>query len=322
VKPVYIVFTALVFFCSFLARADAAENYPVKPVNFIVPIEAGADADVLARPLAIKVSTLLGKPLIVVNKPGAASAIGLREIYAAKPDGYTIGIGWAVLIINKLQGILPFDHNDVTVLGTYATYTPIIVVSSKTNFKTIQEMMAFAKSHPGELSLATTAVGGSFWVAAEAFQAMSGLKFNIIPQPGGGAFSIAQAAGGHADLAVMAMGAAKPMIDAGNVRFVATFGSKRAPGYENVPSLKDVGLNVNWESTQIVIGPPKMPRDVTEKLVKVFREGAADPEFHKFVTERNAVPFYLPPEKAVAFFNEQRGVCRAVMEKAGILKEK
>ena len=158
-KPVSIVFAAVVFCCFLSTTAGAAESYPVKPINFIVPIEAGADADVLARPLAQKVSTVLGKPLVVVNKPGAASAIGLREIYAARPDGYTIGIGWAVLIINKLQGILPFDHNDVTVLGTYATYTPIIVVSTKSNFKTIQEMMAFAKSHPGELSLATTEIG-------------------------------------------------------------------------------------------------------------------------------------------------------------------
>ena len=150
------------------ARVWGAEQYPVKPINFIVPIEAGADADVLARPLVQKVSKRLGKPMIVVNKPGAASSLGLREIYNAKPDGYTIGMAWAVLIIDKLQGILPIDQNDFTIIGTYATYTPIIVGSTKTqrNFKTIQEMMAFAKTHPGDVSIATTAAGGSFWVAA------------------------------------------------------------------------------------------------------------------------------------------------------------
>jgi tripartite-type tricarboxylate transporter receptor subunit TctC len=296
----------------------------VKPINFIVPIEAGADADVLTRPLVQRVSKRLGKPVIVVNKPGAASSIGIREIYNAKPDGYTIGLAWAVLIIDKLQGILPIDQNDFTIIGTYATYTPIIVASTKTqrNFKTIQEMMAFAKAHPGDVSIATTAVGGSFWVAAQAFQANSGLTFNIIPQPGGGAYSVAQVAGGHTDLAVLALGSAKSQIDAGNVRFLANFGSKRALGYENVPSLKDVGLDVHWESTQIVIGPPKMPKDVTERLVKVFEEEAKDPEFQKFITEQNAAPHYLPPGKALQFFNEQRDVCRIVMEKAGILKEK
>ena len=226
-----------------MAGVWGAENYPVKPINFIVPIEAGADADVLARPLAQKVSKLLGKPLMVVNKPGAASSIGIREIYNAKPDGYTIGIAWAVLIIDKLQGILPIDQNDFTILGTYATYTPIIIGATKTQrpFTTIQEMTAFAKAHPGDVSIATTAVGGSFWVAAQAFQAASGLQFNIIPQPGGGAFSVAQVAGGHTDLAVLALGSAKSHINSGNVRFLANFGSKRAIGYENVPSLNNCG---------------------------------------------------------------------------------
>ncbi len=322
VGVVGVLFLFGVFFLE--GEVQATERYPAKPINLIIPVEAGGDADVLARPLAQKVSALLGKPVVVVNKPGAASAIGIREVHDAKPDGYTIGIAWAVLIINKLQGILPYDHNDFTILGTYATYTPIIVGSMKTQrpFKTIQEVISFAKSNPGEVSVATTAAGGSFWVAAQAFQASAGLKFNVIPQPGGGAFSIAQVAGGHTDLAVLALGAAKPQIDAGHVRFLAVFGSKRAPGYENVPSLKDVGLDVRWESTQIVIGPPNMPKDITDKLVKVFEEGAKDSEFQKFVMERNAIPYYLPPNRALQFFNEQREVCRSVMEKAGVLKER
>ena len=303
---------------------QAAEQYPVKPINFIIPNEAGADADVLARPLAQKVSTILGKPLVIVNKPGAGSSIGFREVYGSKPDGYTIGMGHATIIINKLAGILPYDHNAFTVLGTYATFIPIIVASTKTQrpFKTLQEALSFAKSHPGEVSIATSGVGQSWWVATLAFQEGTKLKFNIIPQPGTGAFAIAQAAGGHTDLAVVALAAGKSQIEAGNVRFVAVFGGKKAPGYENVPTLKDLGYDIWWESTQILIGPPKMPKEITDKLVKAFKMGADDPEFQKFVIERNAFPFYLPPGKALDFFNDQRKVVRAIMDKAGILKEK
>jgi tripartite-type tricarboxylate transporter receptor subunit TctC len=302
----------------------AAEQYPVKPINFIIPNEAGADADVLARPLVQRVSTILGKPIVVVNKPGAGSSIGFREVYGSKPDGYTIGMGHATIIINKLAGILPYDHNAFTVLGTYATFIPIIVASTKTQrpFKAMEEAISFAKSHPDEVSIATSGVGQSWWVATLAFQEGTGLKFNIIPQPGTGAFAIAQAAGGHTDLAVVALAAAKSQIEAGNVRFVAVFGSKKAPGYENVPTLKELGYDIWWESTQILIGPPKMPKDITEKLVKAFEVAAHDPEYQKFVTERNAFPFYLSPDKAVQFFDEQRKVVRAIMDKAGILKEK
>jgi len=305
-------------------RVEAAEQYPVKPITFIVPLEAGSDGDVLARPLLQKVSAILGQPIMVVNKPGAGSSIGYREIHDSKPDGYTIGWAAATIVSNKMQGILPYDHESFTVIGTYATYVPIILASTKTKrpFKTIEEVFSFAKSNPGEISIATSGVGQVWWIATMAFQAGTGLKFNIIPQPGVGAYAVAQAAGGHTDLAILALGAAKPQIEAGNVRFLAVFGSKRAPGYDKVPSLKDVGYDVVIESTQTVIGPPKVPKDISEKLAKTFEKAANDPEYQKFVIERNAFPFVTTLDKTVQFYNEQRKVYRLVMEKAGILKQK
>jgi len=259
-----------------------------------------------------------------VNKPGAGSSIGMREVHDAKPDGYTIGMSHATILINKLSGTLPYDHAGFTVLGTYATFIPIIVASTKTQrpFKTIQDAIAFAKSHPGDVSIATSGVGQSWWVATLAFQGGTGAEFNIIPQPGTGAFAIAQAAGGHTDLAVVALAAAKSQLEAGNVRFIAVFGGRKAPGYDTVPTLKEAGYDVSWESTQILLGPPKMPKEAVDKLVKAFETAANEPEYKKFVIERNAVPFYQPPDKAVQFFDEQRKVVRAIMDKAGLIKEK
>jgi len=306
------------------SKTQAAEQYPVKPITFIVPLEAGSDGDVLARPIVQKVSSILGQPIMVVNKPGAGSSIGYREIHDAKPDGYTIGWAAATIVSNKMQGILPYDHESFTVIGTYATYIPIIVASTKTQrpFKTIEEVFAFAKSNPGEISIATSGVGQSWWIATMAFQAGTGLKFNIIPQVGAGAHAIAQVAGGHTDLGVIALGAAKPQVDAGNARLLAVFGSKRAPGFETIPSLKDVGYDISWESTNLVMGPPKMPKDITDKLVKAFETAANEPEYVKFLIERYAMPTYLPPDKVVSFLDERRVVVRGIMEKAGILKEK
>ena len=142
------------------SKTEGADKYPVKPITFIVAIEAGSDGDILARPLVQKVSAILGQPIVVVNKPGGGSSIGYRELHDAKPDGYTIG--WErERLSNKLQGLLPYDHQDFTVVGTYATYIPIIVASTKTKrpFKTIEEVISFAKSHPGEISMATGGVG-------------------------------------------------------------------------------------------------------------------------------------------------------------------
>ena len=303
---------------------SAADSYPAKPINFIVPNEAGADADVLARPLCQRVAAILGKPVVIVNKPGAGSSIGMREVHDAKPDGYTIGMAHATILINKLLGNLPYDHAGFTVLGSYATFIPIIVSSTKTKrpFKTLQEVAAFAKANPGEVSIATSGIGQSWWVATLAFQEGTKLEFNIIPQAGTGAFAAAQVAGGHTDLAVLALAAAKGQIEGGLIRFLAVFGAKKAPGYEQVPTLKEAGYDVYWESTQILLAPPKVPAAIVEKLVKAFEKAANEPEYKKFVIERNAVPFYQNPDQTVRFFDEQRKVVRGVMEKAGILKEK
>jgi len=307
-----------------LEGVKAAEKYPVKPIECIVGVEAGADGDVITRPVMQKVSQMLGQPIMIVNKPGAGSSISYRELHRAKPDGYTIGWGSATIITNKLQGVSPIDYHDFTQLGTCATYFPIIVAATKTQrpFKTIQEVISYAKEHPGALSMSTAGIGQSWWVAAMSFLKGTGLEINTIPQPGAGAMVVAQVAGGHTDLGVTALGAAKSMIEGGQVRFLATLGEQRAPApYDQIPTVKELGFPVSWESTNFFMGPPKMPENVVDILVKAIKEAVHDPSYIKFCTERNARWGYIPPDKVVAEFDKRRAVVREIMSKAGILKE-
>ena len=99
-------------------------------------------------------------------------------------------------------------------------------------------------------------------------------------------------------------------------------GSKRSPGYGNVPTLKDIGYDLVWDSTHVVIGPKDISMDMTDKLSKAVEVAANDPEFQKWLGEHYATPFYLPRDKIINYFDDQRKVCRSVMEKCGILKEK
>jgi tripartite-type tricarboxylate transporter receptor subunit TctC len=223
-----------------------------------------------------------------------------------------------------MQGLLPYDVRDYTIMGSYAIQVPILVGSTKTQrpFKTVQEAISFAKSRPGEVSLATAGVGYTMWVAAMAFQEATGLRLNIIPQAGAGALIIAQVAGGHTDLGVLFLLAAKSQIEAGNARLLAVIGSKRIPGYDQVPTLKEIGYNMSIESPNFVIGPPKMPKEVADKLSKAFQTAASDPDFQKFAVERNAIPVHEPPDQLVKSIEEERRIYRRIMEKAGILKEK
>lgn len=305
-------------------KIEAAEEYPAKPITFIVPLEPGAGGDILARRLIQKASVYLGTPIVVVNKPGAGSTIGYREVYGAKPDGYTIGSAPVTLVTNKLQGLIPFDYHDLSLFGTFYTAYMTVLGATKTNrpFKTIEEVLSFAKSHPGEVSLAAGAVGQNDWIGAMAFIGATGITMNVIPQPGTGAFAVTQLAGGHADLAITLLVAARPQVEAGNIRFLAVMGPERFPTYPNVPTLKELGYDIGWESPGNLIGPPKVPKPIANKLSKAFEVAATDPEYQKFCLDQFVSPLYLPPEKVVSYLDERRKVARGVMEKVGILKEK
>lgn len=307
-----------------LGGVQAAEKYPVKPIMCIVGVEAGADGDVLVRPLMQRVSKMLGQPIVIVNKPGGGSSISYREIHAARPDGYTIGWGSATIITNKLQGVSPLDYHDFTHLGGYATFFPIVIAStkSKVQFNTIQDAINYAKANPGKVNMSTAGVGQSWWVAAMSFLGGTGLNVNTIPQPGAGAMTVAQVAGGHAELGVAALGSAKSMVESGQVKFLATLGEGRAPApYDKIPTVRELGYDVSWESTNFVMGPPKLPKEIVTVLVNAIEKAAKDPEYIKFANERNTRWEYIPPGNVVPAFDKRQKAVREIMGKAGILKE-
>ena len=318
---------ASVWLCSSLVGpgpAQAAEKYPAKPILCIVGVEAGGDGDVLVRPIMERVSRMLGQPIVIVNKPGGGSSIAYREIHRARPDGYVIGWGSATIITNKLQGVSPLDYHDFTQLGAYATFFPIVIGSSrsKVQFNTIQEAIAYAKANPGKLNMSTAGVGQSWWVAAMSFTGGTDIKVNAIPQAGAGALVVAQVAGGHAELGVAALASAKSMIEGGQVKFLATLGEGRAPApYDKIPTVRELGYDVSWESTNFIMGPPRMPKAVVKILVDAVEKAVKDPEYVKFANDRNTRWEYIPPEKVVPAFDKRRTAVRQIMSKAGILKE-
>jgi tripartite-type tricarboxylate transporter receptor subunit TctC len=309
---------------SFRGNTEAAEQYPVKPITLIVTVEAGGGGDLAVRPVCLKVSTLLGKPIVIVNKPGAGGALALREIHDAKPDGYTIGLANATIVSNKLAGILPYDYRDFTVLFSNHFNYASLVASTKTQrpFKTIQEVLSFAKSHPGEVRIATSGVGYIWWISTIDLQQKTGVKFNVIPVAGTGGFVTAQVAGGHTDLGVIALASIKSQIDAGAVRYLAVLGPNRAPGYD-VPTIKEaIGLDVGVGSGGFVVGPPGIPKDRIDKLAKAWEVAVNDPKYQEFSAERYNDAVFMPSNKLIENFDKQREAFRTVMEGAGLLKEK
>lgn len=300
------------------------DKYPSKPITFIMAVEAGADGDVLGRPLLDRLSRILGQPITVVNKPGAGSSIGYREIHQAKPDGYTLGWGSATIITNKLQGVSPLDYNNFTHLGAYATFFPILIGSNKSTikFNTIQEAIAYSTANPGKVNLATAGIGQSWWVGAQTFLTGTNLNMVSIPVTGAGANVALLVAGGHAEMGVAGLASSKALLDGGQVRFLAALSENRAPPpYDKLPTVKELGYPVSWESTNIIIGPPNLPKDIANRIAAAIEQAAKEADFIKFSQDRDARPEYIAPDKIISTFDKRREVVKEIMSKAGLLKE-
>ena len=328
-RKIFIACLGVVLLLGIVSRGyvvRAAEKYPAKPVTFIIPLEAGAGADVISRQYCENLGAFLGKPILVVNKPGAGSSIGYREIHDAKPDGYTIGLGTISLITNKLQGLLPYDYHDFTILGVYATTAPIIVAATKGKqiFKTLPEVIEFAKLNPGKVKMAAGSKGQAWWIFAMDFISTAGLSFNVIPQEGAGMTSMIQVGGGHVDIGVVTLTEAKPLIDAGNAQLLTIFGKNRPYAFPNTPTLEELGIKCKLLfSPTIAMGPPNMPKEITEVLVKAVEAANNNQEWRKKVEAGGSLRCtYIPPHQAIEEFEKIREVASEMMSKAGILKEK
>jgi tripartite-type tricarboxylate transporter receptor subunit TctC len=318
-------------FCVFdgKSRVKAADKYPAKPISLIVPLDAGGGMDVPIRRYCEKLGALLGQPVVVVNKPGAGSSIGYRAMHDAKPDGYTLGAAMTTLVANKLQGLLPYDYHDYTVLGTIQAPTPVFVAStkSKRTFKTFKEVIEFARSHPEEISMAAGGKGQGWWNLAKDIETVTGARFNLVPQVGSGASSIAQVAGGHVEVGIVGLPEANPQVEVGNTILLAIAipGTRRLALYPHVPCVNEFGYgSVRYYSTTFFVGPLNMPKEITDILVKAVEGAAKDPDYKKYVEEqlRSAFVIYLPPDQTMKQLDEQRGLLRDIFDKAGLLKEK
>ena len=143
-----------------------------------------------------------------------------------------------------------------------------------------------------------------------------------IPVTGAGANVALLVAGGHAEVGVAGLASSRALLDGGQVRFLASLSENRAPPpYDKLPTVKELGYPVSWESTNIVIGPPNLPKEIVSKIASAIEQAAKDPEFIKFAQERDARPDYIAPEKIILTMDQRREVVKEIMAKAGLLKE-
>lgn len=294
-------------------------DFPKKPITFIIPMEPGSATDSISRPLTELMQKELGQPLMILNKPGAAGTIGLRDVYGAKPDGYTIGVANTVHYA-KLLGLVPFDHHDMTVIGVPSGGVPAILCASARPWKSVKELIDFAKNRPEEVKAATTSKGAYWWLATKAFEKASGIKMNVLAQPGGGAMVVTQVAGGHVDVGVCGLPESRSQVQAGNLRYLAVFGRHRVPGYDQVPTLIESGVNVEVLGILSLVAPKGIPKPVYDILAQAFEKSVKSQVYQNTMAQMGAIVVGMTSDEAVKFMDAQANVLQPLLKEAGLIK--
>lgn len=260
--------------------AWAQDKYPSKPITLICPYAAGGNADQRSRQIGRFISTTLGQPVIVDNKPGAGGNIGTEAIARAKPDGYTIGMGnFAPLAVNPTMfKKMNFDPTKDLVPVCLIEKGPLVLmVPANSPFKSVKDIMAAAKASPGKLSFASGGLGGSHHLSGEMFKSLAGLSITHIPYKGG-APATTDLMGGQVDMMFEQMYSAAPSVRAGKLRALAITSKTRSPLFPDLPTMAESGVPgfevQNWQG---LVAPAGMPAALIKLLNETVNKALADP---------------------------------------------
>lgn len=264
-----------------LAARGALADYPEHPIRFVVPQAAGSATDNYARLLAPELAQRLGKPIVVDDRPGGALTIGIDAVAKAAPDGYTIGMGpvGALAITRHMVAKLPYDiERDLQPVALVTTGYMMLAVSPKLPVKSVAELVAYAKRHPGQLSNASSSNGSPGHVSGELFKFMTGTDIVHVPYRGG-APAIADLIAGNVQLMFESTNSIGPHVKAGRVRGLAVSGAKRSAAFPDLPTIAEAGVP-GYEVTAWsgVIAPAGLPRPVLDKLNGAINSALQAPE--------------------------------------------
>lgn len=262
----------------------AQQRFPDRPIKLIIPWAPGGPADAGFRILADSASKKLGQQVIIENKSGASGILGAMALQDAKPDGYTISqMHMSVLrqpLLNKALTYHPI--NDLTYILQITGFVMGVVVRTDAPWKTLPELLAHAKANPGKMNWGTLGVGSTQYLAMERVGiAQGGLSWTHAPYRGT-ADTLRALLGGEIDFASEASGWA-PMVKAGQLRLLAVFTAQRAKRFPDVPTVKELGMEVVIDSPGGLIGPKGMDPAVVKILADAFRAAAQEPKHLEFL---------------------------------------
>jgi tripartite-type tricarboxylate transporter receptor subunit TctC len=317
---------ACVLFVAVLAMSSpsavAQEPYPTRPITIVVPFPPGGIADLTARPLAAALERALKQAVIVSNKPGAAGAVGTQSVAIARPDGYTVLIALvSISTIPEVDTLFSrpptYTREQFAPIARLNADPPVLVVNAERPWKSFKELLDEVRARPGEVTYASSGPYGASHVPMEMLANVAGgLKMRHLPTTGGGPATTA-VLGGHAALWNSPPALALPHIKAGKMRPLATFGATRLAALPEVPTLKELGYDLEYYLWTGLFAPKGVPAGALKTLRDATRQAVADPEF-RTAMERAQMPIaYQDADEFRAWWDADARRMAAVIKQIG-----
>ena len=309
------------FFATAVAGAQSA-NFPDHPIKVWVSVPAGGGVDTVTRIVAAKVGQLLGQPLVVDNKSGAGGSVAADYVYHLDPDGYTLLASQPSPITNPfLYKSLNYDPTQFKPIAIMSHVPNVLMVRPDFPAKTVQELIAHAKAHPGTLNYASQGVGTTSHLTAELFQSITHTKLVHVPYKGT-APALNDLIASHVDLMFGELATSIELDRAGKAHILAVLTKQRVPAVPNIPTLEESGvLGCDSDTWNALTAPPKTPDGVVAKLNDAVNKAMKDPELLDRYRALSLSPGGGTPAEMSAFMKAETQRWGEVIRTAGIQPE-
>jgi tripartite-type tricarboxylate transporter receptor subunit TctC len=296
-----------------------AQEYPIRPIRWIVAYPPGGTTDVLARLMGDYLSRKLGQQFFIDNRPGAGNNIGTDAVVKADPDGYT------VLLVNPANGInatlykkLPFNFiRDIAPVGGFVRVPNVMAVNPDVPAKNVAEFIAYAKANPGKLNMASSGLGTSVHLSGELFMAMTGIKMVHVPYRGAGP-ALTDLIAGQVNVLFDNLPSSVEHIRAGKLRALGVTTEKRNPALPDVPTVGETVPGYEASAWFGMAAPKDTPRPIIDKLNAAINEAMRDPEMLKKLADLGGTSIAGTPEDFGKVIADETEKWRKVVEFAGV----
>ena len=319
------LFGAIAAFSILLASGghSLAQGWPNRPIRMVVPYTPGGYTDLMARLVGQKISEALGQPIVFENKPGANAIIGTDVVAKAAPDGYTFGTVIAAHAVNAtLNPKLPYDTlKDFSYVSLMSVAQLIMIAHPSLPANNVKELVALAKTKPGQLNFASSGVGAAAHLTMEMFKSRTGIEMQHIPYKGT-AGALQDTVGGQINVMFDIVGPLMPQVRSGNAKAIVVTAKERIPAAPDVPTMAEQGvpdfISGTWAG---IIAPAGTPKEIVDRVAAEAKKALADPAMKAKLAEQGIVAVGDGPDEFRVFVTDEISRWSKVITDAGIKME-